>query len=174
MGGENERLDRGSVCLVGSSPRGRGKRLRDLQALPVIGLIPAWAGKTPWTASLSIWQPAHPRVGGENPPTAPRPARRLGSSPRGRGKLAHHGPAHGRDRLIPAWAGKTDSAPASRPFSWAHPRVGGENIECRPECDADDGSSPRGRGKQGELAGTTVGGGLIPAWAGKTRPRRPT
>ena len=52
----------------------------------------------------------------------------------------------------------------------AHPRVGGENVRESRGPTGDLGSSPRGRGKhQAPLASRQVGG-LIPAWAGKTRP----
>ena len=93
----------------------------------------------------------------------------LGSSPRGRGKLAVLLLPRSRQRLIPAWAGKTVK-PRSR-IAWlkAHPRVGGENNVCRFGRDYDRGSSPRGRGKPGDGYDAGVSRGLIPAWAGKTR-----
>ena len=50
----------------GSSPRGRGKLAAAGVPIRLIGLIPARAGKTPSTASLSTSRPAHPRAGGEN------------------------------------------------------------------------------------------------------------
>ena len=54
----------------------------------------------------------------------------------------------------------------------AHPRVGGENREQRFIQCIGHGSSPRGRGKRRDTARGGIGGGLIPAWAGKT-PRAP-
>ena len=81
------------------------------------------------------------------------PERRLGSSPRVRGKrdddLAHPCGA----RLIPACAGKTPPRGASFRPSGAHPRVCGEN-----------------HGK----AENSYDPGLIPACAGKTTPSRAT
>ena len=53
----------------------------------MVGLIPAWAGKTTLRLTPRIRVPAHPRVGGENPK-----------------RLASNGVRPG---LIPAWAGKT-------------------------------------------------------------------
>ena len=51
-----------------------------------------------------------------------------GSSPRGRGKRGH-GPLYGgRERLIPARAGKTPMGPIDSQPEWAHPRAGGENF----------------------------------------------
>ena len=70
--------------------------------------------------------------------------------------------------LIPAWAGKTPLLGVSSFFAGAHPRVGGENIECFVGAHGGGGSSPRGRGKP---RAHPLGGkwqGLIPAWAGKT------
>ena len=51
-----------------------------------------------------------------------------GSSPRGRGKRGH-GPLYGgRERLIPARAGKTVDGEIMAFFVMAHPRAGGENF----------------------------------------------
>ena len=105
----------GGRCRVlpgdGSSPRVRGKRASMAARRRSRGLIPACAGKTPViNVDVDVAQ-AHPRVCGENRWWARGRRRRLGSSPRVRGKL------RGRRRprtiwgLIPARAGKT-------PRSW--------------------------------------------------------
>ena len=73
-----------------------------------------------------------------------------------------------RDRLIPAWAGKTVAAEAATSTATAHPRVGGENRFYLPRPKRPRGSSPRGRGKRGSVFSVIVGLRLIPAWAGKT------
>ena len=70
---------------------------------------------------------AHPRVGGENVAARPCVKNDRGSSPRGRGKLDHHVNALTGDRLIPAWAGKTNVPMGGVLLPPAHPRVGGEN-----------------------------------------------
>ena len=152
----------------GSSPRGRGKRERCHRSETSVGLIPAWAGKTPSRRATSPKRAAHPRVGGENSSspvgTSPIP----GSSPRGRGKHPPCARCGRRPRLIPAWAGKT---PSSRPRSTerrAHPRVGGENGRIRLAPVMPMGSSPRGRGKPRIARVAGLPRGLIPAWAGKT------
>ena len=46
VGGENEENGQNAVWFYGSSPRGRGKRLRPHARGTRRGLIPAWAGKT--------------------------------------------------------------------------------------------------------------------------------
>ena len=173
MGGENG-FGVGSVVGVGgSSPRGRGKPLVALAAGDAGGLIPAWAGKTLSAAPPGRGVTAHPRVGGENGLATLARSLSCGSSPRGRGKRRGWGSRCPRPRLIPAWAGKTDGVGLGWPGLAAHPRVGGENRARLIPSTTTWGSSPRGRGKpRVELY---LGGNnrLIPAWAGKTPPRRP-
>ena len=137
-------------------------------------LIPAWAGKTPSRAlgARSRW--AHPRVGGENFGVDCDDDVRAGSSPRGRGKLALAFFFIAVLRLIPAWAGKTCGPTRRSRLAAAHPRVGGENGTCSGSRPGVPGSSPRGRGKHALAVARLDSAGLIPAWAGKTRPgRRP-
>ena len=132
---------------LGSSPRGRGKLFTKVPVPAIMGLIPAWAGKTDWRTFESMRRRAHPRVGGENLSRPRGWGKSPGSSPRGRGKP--HGARSGipRDGLIPAWAGKTSSSASPRPPSRAHPRVGGENGNGPTAGNPMYGSSPRGRGK---------------------------
>ena len=128
VGGENLIGGWGSDTMVGSSPRGRGKPRFLFPLLGSPRLIPAWAGKT---------RVRRDALSGES-----------GSSPRGRGKPLGGGVRARSHRLIPAWAGKTKRSLARRSRTWAHPRVGGENV-----------SSP---------FWGVLGSWLIPAWAGKT------
>ena len=92
----------------------------------------------------------------------------LGSSPHGRGKPAQALAAGGRQRLIPAWAGKTPPRTAGGPPCPAHPRMGGENGTQPPDPSGVGGSSPHGRGKRRPSSPTRSPARLIPAWAGKT------
>ena len=107
-------------------------------------------------------------MGGENSRASPVTSVMKGSSPRGRGKPTTPAANPAPSRLIPAWAGKTEVSGAQVFDCQAHPRVGGENLQCLTAVWPRSGSSPRGRGKP-------LGGrhrqrhrGLIPAWAGKT------
>ena len=153
---------------AGSSPRGRGKRRRLQVRRAGRRHIPAWAGKTTAPGLARAHGRAHPRVGGENGGLRVGGLVGPGSSPRGRGKLRHGRRLGARDRLIPAWAGKT---PSSRPRSTerrAHPRVGGENDLFLVSKEDTPGSSPRGRGKPSPRLAASSSTGLIPAWAGKT------
>ena len=84
--GENNRLCLHSNRIRGSSPRVRGKLQHRRRPPRNLGLIPACAGKTgKWLPLLRLrW--AHPRVCGENSWGIRPLKRRLGSSPRVRGK----------------------------------------------------------------------------------------
>ena len=168
VGGENSTSTAFAAAGAGSSPRGRGKRFHEPVRVRFRGLIPAWAGKTPEPRRQRDPGPAHPRVGGEN---ALRDCVRLqssGSSPRGRGKQLATELRWKRERLIPAWAGKTPGKWATTEPHTAHPRVGGENAARTASSSALHGSSPRGRGKQYRRVLRGNVDGLIPAWAGKT------
>ena len=52
---------------------------------------------------------------------------------------------------------------------WAHPRAGGENAMSDGQISADEGSSPRGRGKRMVRRVSVTVSRLIPARAGKTK-----
>ena len=148
VGGENKASDGEDIAEYGSSPRGRGKPFVVGAAGFGPGLIPAWAGKTPSSRPRSTERRAHPRVGGENRQPPPYGAVRVGSSPRGRGKLIPRAGIPGVAGLIPAWAGKTPPGQHTAARSRAHPRVGGENVMSDNLMPDPYGSSPRGRGKQ--------------------------
>ena len=158
----------------GSSPRVRGKHPRRERAARARGLIPACAGKTFRSPTLSPVARAHPRACGENV-VAPDALRGLcGSSPRVRGKRRDHGPLRRATRLIPARAGKTCSGRPTASKGWAHPRACGENATSRAFLMADSGSSPRVRGKRVPGGPHCLDHGLIPARAGKTMPNGKT
>ena len=147
MGGENAPGIASASWFQGSSPRGRGKHVREAKVQDSLGLIPAWAGKTIEIGVAVSAARAHPRVGGENR-DGDRDALTLhGSSPRGRGKLLEADFQMTYNRLIPAWAGKTRTRRPGSTGTGAHPRVGGENSHHQHTGRSPMGSSPRGRGK---------------------------
>ena len=75
------------------------------------------------------------------------PDARYGSSPLTRGKLRRWAGTRARGRLIPAHAGKTESARIKGKKLGAHPRSRGENIRHRLVVWENEGSSPLTRGK---------------------------
>ena len=153
---------------AGSSPRGRGKPKAPKTVKLTVRLIPARAGKTPWTASLSISRPAHPRAGGENAINSMGAGIAEGSSPRGRGKPYGLDSQLALSGLIPARAGKTPSTASLSTSRPAHPRAGGENRMSLIAWSRATGSSPRGRGKLVPWPAYHSAARLIPARAGKT------
>ena len=172
-GGENSRRASGMSRISGSSPRGRGKLTTPAGQDIGLRLIPARAGKTRPGKSSGAWPPAHPRAGGENNAQSVAAATGKDSSPRGRGKRDRRHCRPGRNRLIPARAGKTTRRARSGTHQQAHPRAGGENCEEVQGAVGQRGSSPRGRGKpciRHRRAGRQR---LIPARAGKTKGRLP-
>ena len=160
--GENTTSSPHKSCLATSSPRVRGKPVQVRPQVADGRLIPACAGKTRPSATLSPRSPAHPRVCGENAAGA------QGSSPRVRGKLRPDHHARRRGRLIPACAGKTACVRHDVPFHTAHPRACGENVVCSAMSFGFPGSSPRVRGKPHRQRQPPDEAGLIPARAGKT------
>ena len=84
--GENRWLTPRPTTPAGSSPLTRGKLKVVAQVAPVIGLIPAHAGKTITRADARPWPRAHPRSRGENRATGPPARTARGSSPLTRGK----------------------------------------------------------------------------------------
>ena len=95
-----------------------------------------------------------------------------GSSPLTRGKPEAVEVRTLRRGLIPAHAGKTRSCKSCLIVSTAHPRSRGENDTGGRRQVGAGGSSPLTRGKLVVVATLTLGAGLIPAHAGKTKPVR--
>ena len=91
-----------------------------------------------------------------------------GSPPRGRGKEDWQGDLHNRQRITPAWAGKSAAVDAAAAAARDHPRVGGEKQTLKGTAPGRPGSPPRGRGKvcAGELGHRSSR--ITPAWAGKS------
>ena len=152
----------------GASPLTRGK-LTHIAVLPLgDGRIPAHAGKT---RSRLCWTPssrAHPRSRGENAPPPSISPSRTGASPLTRGKREAETGEHVLGGRIPAHAGKTRTRPPRIRTPRAHPRSRGENNHEALRAALCQGASPLTRGKHPLANGLRVGGGRIPAHAGKT------
>ena len=161
------------VRVGGSSPLTRGKPIGIGKRNDSAGLIPAHAGRTAGRRDRAPAGAAHPRSRGENSVPAGPSHSVSGSSPLTRGKPCGVHIYDLTDGLIPAHAGKTRQDRESYAGSWAHPRSRGENRATGSSAARQRGSSPLTRGKQRRRLVRRVGGGLIPAHAGKTSRRRP-
>ena len=147
VGGEKQLPFHFFCVLGGSPPRGRGKALHLVPSSKQHRITPAWAGKSAAVDAAAAAARDHPRVGGEKTMRFIIASTVSGSPPRGRGK-AFQTPCPGwRERITPAWAGKSRVKQNQIAFWWDHPRVGGEKA-ARP-------------GQVGRQPGIT------PAWAGK-------
>ena len=73
--------------VLGSPPRGRGKALLLLDAGVVVGITPAWAGKSPRHDRTQSEYRDHPRACGEKNKELEGIWLPMGSPPRGRGKV---------------------------------------------------------------------------------------
>ena len=146
--GENDPLGLTLLLVPGSSPLTRGKRRTGRTDGARPWLIPAHAGKTSSGVCRAYPAWAHPRSRGENATMGSRARRNPGSSPLTRGKLSFVRSNTIHPRLIPAHAGKTNTAGRARMSPRAHPRSRGENhIMCLAMQDV-IGSSPLTRGKR--------------------------
>ena len=125
--GENTTREYLESCSMGSSPFTRGKLEVVADVRVVVGLIPAYAGKTVRRRHTLCSRRVHPHSRGENEIPSVRPSRTWGSSPLMRGKPAQHFQERVPGGLIPAYAGKTVSAVALARRWRAHPRSYGEN-----------------------------------------------
>ena len=170
--GENSSSPSWRVVLRGSSPLTRGKPGRGRLRRHIHGLIPAHAGKTLPLGGADQAARAHPRSRGENTPTTARPLTVTGSSPLTRGKPITSISRAVRPGLIPAHAGKTDIPDHWQGRRGAHPRSRGENRRRYCIRGPDPVAHPRSRGENRRRSRPATSClWLIPAHAGKTRPK---
>ena len=111
----------------GSSPLARGALADQAAHRRVSRLIPARAGSTPRRRRPRPRRPAHPRSRGEHRQYECPLCGTGGSSPLARGAPVPAGGRRAAVRLIPARAGSTRAARATRPRAPAHPRSRGEH-----------------------------------------------
>ncbi|PRX06411.1 UNVERIFIED_ORG: hypothetical protein CLV66_103389 [Actinomadura viridilutea] len=97
----------GVLSGPGPSPRVRGRRDADVQAVAGGGTIPACAGPTVDHCAWSLYQLDHPRVCGADQAGNRKGPAGLGPSPRVRGRPGGRAGAAGLPGTIPACAGPT-------------------------------------------------------------------
>ena len=96
-----------------------------------------------------------------------------GSSPHTRGAPSNPLRSLRGSGIIPAYAGSTPGSPPASTGAADHPRIRGEHVLVHVPSATPIGSSPHTRGAPHAAAGDQVGDGIIPAYAGSTRARRP-
>ena len=151
----------------GLSPRMRGN-LEDIEkGPPGSGSIPAHAGKPRSTPPPPRRPRVYPRACGETSPPRTPPLSCRGLSPRMRGNLA---PALQEAEVagsIPAHAGKPRGNTVSIQSMRVYPRACGETEGLGRPLALHQGLSPRMRGNRVGHGRGVLGGGSIPAHAGK-------
>ena len=167
MGGEKPTFFPLSGGWKGSPPRGRGKGLGFPALFDLLGITPAWAGKSQRAPHTAKGHQDHPRVGGEKCVPVSWATGPAGSPPRGRGKVWPVRKEHCEAGITPAWAGKRLRGIAPALWAGDHPRVGGEKQILTLLQRFRPGSPPRGRGKAAADVQQELDVGITPAWAGK-------
>ncbi len=134
------------VAGVGSSPLTRGGQFLEAFFNARVGLIPAYAGRTPvWIRSFQA-AGAHPRLRGADEGLLKAVALVPGSSPLTRGGLSAMRTNSRRTRLIPAYAGRTILFAGFHARMMAHPRLRGADDRVPVTDGSVSGSSPLTRG----------------------------
>ena len=169
MGGEKLYCIAAFCSMWGSPPHGRGKAIWGPSSLWRVRITPAWAGKRHKAVLSSGRNGDHPRMGGEKTGAAWRWLMVTGSPPHGRGKGMTSWGGVLKDRITPAWAGKSVHRWLLGLLSADHPRMGGEKPLFRVVLTMREGSPPHGRGKVDNLLVGVIHFGITPAWAGKRR-----
>ena len=161
-----------AALAAGSSPRMRGTLAVRDRAPMVEGIIPAYAGNTPFFSGFDEIPGDHPRVCGEHTDSAGRSGASTGSSPRMRGTRDNRHRRWYWLGIIPAYAGNTRLSDLMKVREGDHPRVCGEHIDSENRVMFNPGSSPRMRGTRGLSLSATADFRIIPAYAGNTIPLR--
>ena len=154
VGGEKTAEQFKAEYPQGSPPRWRGKGGKDEKGNKKLRITPAWAGKRPARQRQRQTTGDHPRVGGE--------------------KAEQQATMDTVDRITPAWAGKSPVLHPCGAPGMDHPRVGGEKGGWYNPDMENEGSPPRGRGKERPAERSSGRFGITPAWAGKRESLEPS
>ena len=147
----------------------RGKAFLSFTSCTEGGITPAYAGKsTKVVPEMDAWRD-HPRLCGEKDAAGLRCVSCRGSPPPMRGKVDETGEPYGKDRITPAYAGKSSVCSTPKSLYWDHPRLCGEKIPETAVNAGDTGSPPPMRGKGAGRCRTDLGRRITPAYAGKSK-----
>ena len=152
----------------GLSPRGRGNRCWQAQAIQGPRSIPAWAGEPGIAVGILAAVGVYPRVGGGTRRPRRQPRYLFGLSPRGRGNPQEAVPEARQAGSIPAWAGEPVSREGNATQSEVYPRVGGGTLIREKHLVPLRGLSPRGRGNLSGNDADTISLGVYPRVGGGT------
>ena len=152
----------------GSSPLTRGGLFCLLDLLCLVGLIPAYAGRTSVPLRFPHRSWAHPRLRGADFSGHFFSLMMLGSSPLTRGGLVLLDGRSRQSGLIPAYAGRTHHATVIPTAATAHPRLRGADDSLLVDVAQFEGSSPLTRRGLPSRLRSSSSLGLIPAYAGRT------
>ena len=153
--------------MLGSPLHVRGKAPYKPLIHRVIGITPAYAGKSITSCPVRTAGKDHPRVCGEKSTSFACNAAMSGSPPRVRGKGCSGSCPCESAGITPAYAGKRPITADRYALAGDHPRVCGEkwiNARCGIRT---RGSPPRMRGKAGHGVEGGQHLGITPAYAGK-------
>ena len=154
----------------GSSPHTRGAPCRPRRIPALRGIIPAYAGSTLPGSPRSQPRRDHPRIRGEHYGSARGDLLAQGSSPHTRGAPAITPSSLPTAGIIPAYAGSTRRQCRASQTRWDHPRIRGEHSKRIEANQSGLGSSPHTRGALSRRILDVQELGIIPAYAGSTRP----
>ena len=172
MCGEHPLTPKDEVMQRGSSPHVRGALPGKSTGLQTSGIIPACAGSTTFSRSLSRLAWDHPRMCGEHQVSPDAQPMWWGSSPHVRGAHQVIAGDAAADGIIPACAGSTLNSQSRLLWQRDHPRMCGEHGVVSVVGSIAVGSSPHVRGALGGFQRERITGGIIPACAGSTTFRR--
>ena len=167
-GGDDYRASAVGLSGYGRSPRWRGRPPVRGHIEHVLGTIPALAGTTSHGGSDSSSPPDDPRAGGDDEVPLSNEGRRIGRSPRWRGRRHPTDGLKGMFRTIPALAGTTGRDGVATQRGKDDTRAGGDDSSRAPGEGSASGRSPRWRGRLGYVDRVSVAARTIPALAGTT------
>ena len=131
-------------------------------------IIPAYAGSTLLDRGDGAGSEDHPRIRGEHLPKPPAKTGSVGSSPHTRGAPDQLDVPRFDFRIIPAYAGSTETAPCLTRSMRDHPRIRGEHGIPKIRATEITGSSPHTRGARTKPIHVPRQCRIIPAYAGST------
>ena len=146
----------------------RGKAQRAFHSIVTIGITPAYAGKSSSCGQEGCCAWDHPRLCGEKSFKQFRTFCVKGSPPPMRGKVLHFVQSSQRNRITPAYAGKSSGNGNTDSRRQDHPRLCGEKLNTSRRRLCGTGSPPPMRGKAPHNRVFLQQSGITPAYAGKS------